>query len=62
MTTIRRALFLSLVLFVAAPGVAAAGPILDRAARCLEQRAVCVDPGARNALGTAEADALESDV
>lgn len=63
---IRRAAALTVVLAFALPGVAVAGPILDRAVRCLERQPVCVDPAARNLLSAAEARRLakqiESDV
>jgi hypothetical protein len=54
-------LLASAVFLAAAPGAALAGPVLDRAVRCLETRPVCVDPAARRVLSAADARALGGD-
>jgi hypothetical protein len=51
-----------LLLVLPASAFAADGPILVRAAHCLEQRPVCVDRGARRVLGDAQARALAREI
>lgn len=51
-----------MVLALVLPGVAVAGPVLDRAVRCLDTKPVCVDPAARNLLSAAEARRLAKEV
>ncbi|MEA2423499.1 MAG: hypothetical protein QOF55_2598 [Thermoleophilaceae bacterium] len=59
---IRRAAALSLLAALALPAAAAAGPIVDRAASCLERRPVCVDPAARGELSHAQARSVAREI
>jgi hypothetical protein len=56
--TAAAAILLSLVL----AGPAAASPVIDRAARCLERQPVCVDPAARDVLPPAAARELRAKI
>jgi hypothetical protein len=53
-----RLLFLSIVVALALPGNALAGPIIDRAARALESNPVYVDPDAEPSISSADAERL----